>query len=164
MACLILNISFFAILLAWEYLKYKKIKNPTLLVFFLYFLVAVCGVFLSVDNGDYQKMDFFCCVYFYIICSIAFIPLGNSIRISNIEVRETLWFKILLGIYFILAVITCYDYLLMLQEELSQGDWATLKENVYNNDIHINNGVISILARLYTQSLNMLFCVMAFIA
>lgn len=154
MICLILNILVFSLLLVREYLKHKKIKNPVLLVFFLYFSVSVCGYFLAVDNKDYKKMEILSCLYFYLICFVAFIPLRSSYRLADhIKIKETFLFKFLLGIYLIMAVITCYDYYFMLQEELSMGDWATLKENVYNNDIHLRNGIIDVLARLYTQSL-----------
>ena len=154
MICLILNILFFGGLLARELLKYRIIKNPILLVFFLYFSVAVCGLFLAIDNNEYQEMEILCCLYFYLICFMAFIPLRSSLRLSDdLVIEETSSFKILLGVYFIMALVTCYDYYLMLQEELSQGDWATLKENVYKNDINLRNGFIDAFARLCTQSL-----------
>jgi len=125
-----------------------------LLVYFLYFSVAVCGYFLATDNKEYQKMELLNSLYFYLICIMAFVPLRNSYRLAeHLEIKETLLFKILLGIYVVMAIISCYDYYLMLQEELTQGDWATLKENVYKNDIHLKNGIIDILARLYTKSL-----------
>lgn len=154
MFCLILNILFFSIFLVREFLKYKTFKNPVLLVFVLYFLVAVCGVFFSIDNNEYLKMEILSCLYFYLICCMAFIPLNNSFQISkNIEIKETLLFKMLLAFYFIMAIISSYDYYIMLTEELSLGDWATLKQNVYNNDFHLQNGVVNVFARLITQSL-----------